>query len=75
MKIFGYGRKKVNEQGLLEMDEVCFQASPRALRAIAKLLTESADLIENNPGSIEHLHLQDTWQEWQEGYPDIIVAE
>jgi hypothetical protein len=75
MKIFGYKNKKVNEHGLLEMSEVTFQASPDTLRAIAKLLTDAANLIEKNPGSIDHLHLQDTWPEWEEDYPDVVVAE
>ena len=75
MKIFGYKENESDENGLLEMKEICFQASPKALRAIARLLTESADLIEENPGSIDHLHLQDTWEDWQEDYPDIVVAE
>lgn len=75
MKIFGYKNKEVNEYGLLEMKEIAFRASPDSLRAVAKLLTDSADRIEQNPGSIDHLHLQDTWREWQEEYPDVIVAE
>jgi hypothetical protein len=75
MEIFGYKRKEVNEHGLLEMNEVTFLASPNTLRAIAKLLTDAADLIEKKPGSIDHLHLQDTWRDWQEDYPDVVVAE
>lgn len=75
MKIYGYKNKEVNEHGLLEMNEITFLASPDTLRAIAQLLIDSAELIEKNPGSIDHLHLQDTWCEWHEDYPDVIVAE
>ena len=75
MKIFAYKNKEVDKSGLLELREVTFLASPDTLRAIAKLLNDSADSIEKNPGSLNHLHLQDTWCDWQEGYPDVIVAE
>jgi len=74
MKVFGYKNEVVNEYGLLEMSEITIQASPNTLRAIAKLLNESADLIEKNPEDFDHFHLQDDWKEWKEEYPDIIVA-
>ena len=73
MKIFGYD-KTTNESELLEMREVTFRANPDTLRAIAEFLNKSAELIEEHRESFGHLHLQDEWSGWKEGYPDVIVS-
>jgi len=75
MKIFGYARQEINEDGLYEMAEITFQADPGTLKAVAAFLSEAAEVMEKNPGGFDHSHLQDSWRGWQDGYPDVIVAD
>ena len=72
MKLFGY---KKNEEAIspIELKEVTVLAEPKVLREMAKMLNESADIIEKD--YLGHLHLQDYWSEWVEKYPDFIVAQ
>ena len=74
MKVFGYKEKVLNEDELLQMSEVTFQASPKTLRAIAQFFNESADYLEKHD-DFDHAHLQDDWSEWQEKYPDVIIVK
>jgi hypothetical protein len=73
MKIFGYAKKQASLPGLLEMSEVSFVGSPEQIRAVARFLTDSADKMEQSQ-SFGHSHFQDECPEWQEEWPDVIVA-
>lgn len=58
----------------IRLDGLAICAELDSLRAIAKLLNDAADGIENDPdGSWDHIHLQDEWQDWNEDKPDIEV--
>ena len=73
MKAFGYAKKKASPSGLLAMREVSFSGSPEEIRAVARFLADTADKMEQSP-SFGHSHLQDACPEWEEEWPDIIVA-
>ena len=75
MKIFGYKKKEINDQGLLELDEVTFQGKPEQLRCIAKHLLETAYSIEANPGKFDHDHISFNNPDWKDEYPEIVIAE
>jgi len=75
MKIFGYKKTEVNDYGLLELNEITFQGSPEQLRTIAKFLLEVAESIEMNPGKFDHDHISFNNPNWNDDYPEIVVAE
>lgn len=70
MKIYGYS--KSSPDLLLEMQEITIKGEAHSLRAIAKLLLECADKIEEK-ANWEHEHLQDEWLGWSDDMPDLIV--
>ncbi len=74
MKAFGYVRKHVSDDGLLELKEVTIQTTPKNLRALAAFIIKAADTIEGKRKSSDHLHLRDSWEQWREDYPDIIIV-
>ncbi len=71
MKLFGHTHS--SEQPF-ELREVTFQASPDALRTIARFLEQMATELEEAPSSFEHSHVQDTFEEWPSQWPDLVVA-
>jgi len=75
MKIFGYEKQRVNESGLLELNEVTFQGDPEKLRMIALFLSRMADAIESNKDQFDHNHITSIFNEWPDDYPEIVVAE
>ncbi len=72
MKLFGY-RSGVEEDIPMELAAVALVAKPEVLRMIADLLLDAADEIE--VGAVTQIRLQDYWSEWEEAYPDFIVAQ
>lgn len=70
MKIYGYSKQRPDD--LVEMSEVTIQCTPNGLRAIAELLNNSANELEENK-DWGHAHLQDEWQDWKDGMPDVVV--
>lgn len=74
MKIFGYQKSKLNDEGLLEMEEITFQGKPEQLRFVADFLRRAADNIEANPGKYDHDHISFNNPAWDD-YPEIVVAE
>lgn len=74
MKIFGYQKNKLNDEGLLEMEEITFQGTPEQLRLVADFLRTAADNIEANPGKFDHGHISSNNATWDD-YPEIVVAE
>ena len=75
MKIFGYPRRTVNEDGLIELEDITFQAEPEILTEIGKFILEMAETIKSKNGNFDHSHLQDKWKGWKKEYPDVIVAK
>jgi len=73
MKIFGYKSNDTETDGLMEMSDIAFSASPETLRSIAKFLNKSADDLEEMGDEFDHVHLMDEWSGWKEGTPDIQV--
>lgn len=53
--IYGYALKTENEEGLLSLREISFQAPPSVLRAVARLLNDCANELENE-GTTKHWH-------------------
>ncbi len=72
MQVFGYSKRVVSDEGLLEMKEVAIAADPKVLRTIASFILAAAAKLEE--GEFDHEHLQFHWDEWEEGQPDIVVA-
>jgi len=55
--IYGYGRKTINDYGLLELEEVSIALPPEKLRDLAKFLQTAADRLSS--GSLakgSHMH-------------------
>jgi hypothetical protein len=75
MKAYGYIKKHLNNDGLLELKEVTLQTTPKNLRAIAAFILKAAETLEARRKTFDHLHLQDSWQQWRKGYPDIIITK
>jgi len=75
MKAFGYVKRHVNNDGLLELKEVTTQATPKNLRVIAALMLKAADTIESTEKGFSHIHLRDSWEQWRESYADIIITK
>jgi hypothetical protein len=77
MKIFGRITRHCSADGLVELSEVTFVASPEALREIAVFLHKAADQMEQTGERFGHSHIQDEvegWADYEPGRPDVIVA-
>ncbi len=73
MKVYGY--EKGDNEEMLEMKEISFQAKPKRLRELANFLLKSADEIESsNKNQWDHVHLQDFIQDLAQEEPDIVIA-
>lgn len=73
---FGYSKKIVNEDGLHQLSEITFVATPSELRRIATFLCSSADEMEKCGPKFGHNHLQDEEDlksSWDETATDVIV--
>jgi len=75
MKAYGYIKKKINDDGLLELKEVAIQTAPKHLRAIAAFMIKAANEIEAKGNTFDHIHLQNSWDGWCDKYPDIIISK
>ena len=73
MKIFGYKKTDTEIDGLMEMSDISFSASPETLRAIANFINEAANDLQDMGNEFGHVHLMDEWPDWQEGEPDIQI--
>jgi len=71
VRVFGYARK--DEEELLEMKEVTFQATPEKLRILAGFFEKFANEIENGISGKAHSHVKYECPEWNGSYPDIIL--
>ena len=71
MKLFGHTHSSDQP---IELREVAFQASPDALRAIARFLEQMATELEEAPSGFEHFHVQDTFEDWPSQWPDLVVV-
>ena len=59
----------------MELNEVTFQGKPDQLRLIAKFIGQMADEIEANPGQFDHDHISSNDANWDEDFPEIVIAE
>lgn len=59
----------------MELNEVTFQGKAEQLRPVAKFIEEFADPIETNPGKFDHDHISSSIKNWDEDYPEIVIAE
>ncbi|WP_448568943.1 hypothetical protein [Thalassotalea ganghwensis] len=48
-------------------------ASTEELKQVIKLF-EKAIEIKESKGGVDHIHLQDIWEEWNDELPDIVVT-
>jgi hypothetical protein len=74
--IYGYALKTLNDDGLFEMKEVTFAASPQVLREIASFLNAMAAQMEAGAfDKCSHQHIQIANPDWARRFPnkDIIV--
>lgn len=75
MKIFAYpAGTPLNEEGLVELAEVSFQADAKTIRRIAKFLLKQADAMDATGTGFGHAHAQDEDRPWPEDWPDVIVV-
>jgi len=78
MKVFGYVEKQHNENGLVELSEITFQASPDTLREIASFLVVAAQKAEELGSRFDHFHIQQVHKDWHAKLPerpDIVVSQ
>ncbi len=74
MKSFGYQKRKLSD-GLLEMREVTFSATPEELLMIARFLEMAAARMEKHGRDYGHDHFRDLFPEvWTKEWTDIIVT-
>jgi hypothetical protein len=77
MKVFGRIARHCSEDGLVELSETTFVASPDVLRKIAAFLSRAADQMEQRGERFNHSHIQDEVEGWGDHEPewaDVIVA-
>ena len=74
MRVFGYSKRTVSDEGLLEMKEVSIAAAPATLRTLAAFLNAAAEEMEMDPKEFDHEHLQLHWDGWRENDPDFVVV-
>jgi hypothetical protein len=77
MKIFGYVQTNHEPEGLVELSEVTFQASPAVLREVAAFMIQAAKEMEQLGSRFSHSHIQDATDGWRAEQPeraDVIVA-
>lgn len=75
MKTYGYpAGAPLNEEGLVELTEVSFQADAGTIRRIAKFLLKQADEMDATSNGFCHAHAQDEDRLWPEDWPDVIVV-
>ena len=75
--VYGYARKTLTDEGLLEMKEVTFSTCPEALRALAAFLNEMADELDKGPHHFNwHRHMSFRSAEWKRFEPstDVVVS-
>jgi hypothetical protein len=74
MKAFGYQKRKLGD-GLFEMKEVTFSASPTELLMIARFLELAAARMEQHGEDYGHDHFRDKFPEvWKKAWVDVIVT-
>ncbi|MEW6373444.1 MAG: hypothetical protein AB1584_21190 [Pseudomonadota bacterium] len=76
LKIFAHSQESANADTFpFECTEISLQATPEALRQIAEFILSAAARLEALPVSQDaHFHLQDEWEDWQFGDPDVVVV-
>lgn len=74
LKAYGYSPNVPASGGPLPLSEVSFVGDPATLREVAAFLLHSADEMERHGEAFGHEHLCDTWDGWQPGSADVIVA-
>jgi hypothetical protein len=75
MKTFGYpAGAPLNEEGLVELMEVTFQADAQTIRRVANFLMRQADEMDARSSEFGHAHAQDEDRPWPEEWPDVIVV-
>jgi len=70
MKCYGY--TKDNQEALLSLSEVTFQASPNILKSLGEFLIKSANEIEKD-SDWEHKHFKDFYSLSEGSLVDVIV--
>jgi hypothetical protein len=73
MKTFGYAKKKLSPEGLLEIREVTFSGSPASIREVAQFLLAAAEM-EKSGHQFSHVHIGDQCSGWLKKWPDIVVS-
>ena len=74
MKSFGYQKRKLSN-GLFEMREVTFSASPAELLMFARFLELAAARMEEHGQDYGHDHFRDMFPEvWKKEWADVIVT-
>ena len=77
MKIFGYVQTHHEPEGLVELSEVTFQASPEVLREVAAFMFQAAKEMEQQGPRFSHSHIQDAINSWRAKQPeraDVVIA-
>jgi hypothetical protein len=74
MKIYGYKRKTVSDEGLLEMREITFCCAPEDLRAVGMFLLRSAREIKKAGRKFGHNHFRDATKKGNSRQPDVIAT-
>jgi hypothetical protein len=74
---YGYAKRTVSENGLVELTEVTLVGTPSELRRIAAFIALGADAIEKHGAKFGHEHLQDQADlkpRWDDSAVDLIVV-
>jgi hypothetical protein len=75
MKAFGYGEKKLSEDGLLQMAEVTFAGTSASIREIGQFLLKAAEEMERMGSRYDHLHIKYASKTGRKKWPEVIVAK
>jgi hypothetical protein len=74
MKTFGYAKKKLSPQGLLEMREITFTGSAASIRDVAAFFLAAAEEMERRGHQFSHMHIGEQCSNWLKKWPDIVVS-
>jgi hypothetical protein len=74
MKTFGYAKKELSPQGLLEMREITFTGSAASIREVAQFLLAAAEEMERSGHHFSHMHIGERCSGWLKKWPDIVVS-
>jgi len=74
MKLYGYKKRILNEDGLLSLSEVTIRTNPSNLRRIAAFILAAADEMEKMKKQFDHKHFKDTQAKKNKDHPDIVIV-